>query len=102
MWLRHAIDRTENIEIITSAKVTGIEGDKVTYSMIGDDEKSLAAACDAVVVAVGFRSENKLADELRGKVKGLRVIGDANKPRKVITAIHEAHHAIRTMQEGEY
>ena len=102
MWLRHAIARTENIEIICGAKVTGIEDDKVTYTLVDGDDKTFSVPRDAVVVAVGFRSENKLADELRGKVKGLRVIGDANKPRKVITAIHEAHHAIRTMQEGEY
>jgi 2,4-dienoyl-CoA reductase-like NADH-dependent reductase (Old Yellow Enzyme family)/thioredoxin reductase len=45
---------------------------------------------DTVVLAVGARSENKLATDLKGEVKELYVIGDCDKPRDASAASQEA------------
>ena len=50
---------------------------------------------DHVVVASGFRPNNELEDQLWGKVKDLRMIGDAVAPRKIITAVSEGYHYAR-------
>jgi len=53
-----------------------------------EGEQTLLPA-DTVVLAIGARANDKLAGELEGKVKELRVIGDAAKPRKLTEAIRE-------------
>ena len=50
---------------------------------------------DSVVLAMGFRSNNDLARELAARGKGVIVIGDAQKPRKVLDAVWEGFHAAR-------
>lgn len=83
------------VKTICSAKVTEIKNDCVIYEQGG---VSHTLACDTVIIAAGYQSNNQLEDELEGKVKDLVVIGDAQAPRKILTAIHEAYHAIRIMK----
>ena len=45
---------------------------------------------DTVVIAPGMDPENRLYNELQGKVPELHIIGDAQKPRKALDAIQEA------------
>ncbi len=44
---------------------------------------------DSVVLAVGMKSEDRLAKELKGKLPELHVIGDAAEPRRIINAVRE-------------
>ena len=50
-------------------------------------QKSLKA--DTIVLALGAESENKLAEDLKGKVNELYVVGDCVSPRKIWEAMHE-------------
>ncbi len=50
---------------------------------------------DSVVLAVGMKSENRLAKELEGKVPELHIIGDAAEPRRIIDATHEGFRIAR-------
>jgi len=50
-------------------------------------ERKLRA--DTIVLALGAIADHKLADELRGKVEELFVVGDCVKPRRSLEAIHE-------------
>jgi len=50
---------------------------------------------DSVVLAVGFKPESTLRDELEGKVPDLFAVGDCVKPRKIINAVWEGFHASR-------
>jgi 2,4-dienoyl-CoA reductase (NADPH2) len=50
-------------------------------------QKTLKA--DTIILALGSKSENKLAEDLRGKASELYVVGDCVKPRKIWDAIHE-------------
>jgi 2-enoate reductase len=52
-----------------------------------------------VVIATGLKSTNELENQLVGKVKDLTVIGDAVRPRKVLSAVHEGYHAIRVFKK---
>ncbi|MDR0952190.1 MAG: FAD-dependent oxidoreductase [Oscillospiraceae bacterium] len=83
------------VGVVTNARVTNIAKDSLTYEQNG---QSQTIACDQVVVAAGYRSNNALESALEGKVSDLTVVGDAVAPRKILTAIHEAYHAIRVMQ----
>jgi len=51
--------------------------------------------CDSVVLAMGKRAQNSLYRELRGRVPGLQLIGDAAAPRVMDQAIYEGHKAGR-------
>lgn len=88
------IIKERNIGIAANAKVTKITSDSVSYIKDGQE---YVIECDTVIIAAGYRSNNKLENELEGKLKDLTVIGDAEAPRKIINAIHEGYHAIRIM-----
>lgn len=86
--------KERKIKIAAPAKVKKITSDGVVYEKDGKDE---VVSCDTVILAAGFKPNNSLAEEIEGKVKSLTVIGDAAAPRKILTAIHEAYHAIRVL-----
>ena len=86
--------KERKIKIAAPAKVKKITKDGVVYEKDGKDE---VVSCDTVILAAGFKPNNSLAEEIEGKVKSLTVIGDAAAPRKILTAIHEAYHAIRVL-----
>jgi len=92
-YLRDMIKHRE-IDVIASATVTDIASGKVVYEK---DEKVLEVLCDQVIIAVGYHANNSLEDALEDKVKSLSVVGDANEPRKIMDAVHEAYHAIRLL-----
>ena len=92
--LRTMIKERE-IAVAAGARVKEITNSSVVYEQDGQEH---TLSCDTVIIAAGYRSNNRLADELDGKVKDLTVIGDAEMPRKILTAIHEGYHAIRVME----
>lgn len=83
-----------NIKTILNAKVTNITESGIEYEKDGETVK---IACDNVVLAVGYKSNNELEEQLEGKVKNLRVLGDAVSPRKIIDAVSEGFHYARIM-----
>lgn len=56
----------------------------------GDGEEIKETACDMVVIAVGYSSEDSLYQELKGR-KNVHLIGDARKTGKVEDAIRQAY-----------
>ena len=83
------------VEIICSGRVLGITANGVTYEQDGETHE---IPCSAVVMSVGYRSNNALEDEIWNYVNNVRTVGDAVKPRKVIDAVHEAFHAVRVLK----
>ena len=63
------------VEMLTEAKVTAIEDDKVVYEKGGD--KYTIEGVDTVVLAAGMASVNELAEELKAIGKPVHVVGDA-------------------------
>ena len=83
------------VEIICSGRVLGVTATGVTYEK---DGKTHEIPCSAVVMAVGYHSNNALEDEIWNNVNNVRTVGDAVRPRKVIDAVHEAFHAVRVLK----
>jgi 2-enoate reductase len=86
--------KERNVDVVGGAKVTKITSDGIEYIKEG---KPCTLPCDTVIIAAGYLSNNQLEKELEEKVE-LTVVGDAEAPRKIITAVHEGYHAIRVMQ----
>ena len=57
--------------------------------MLNKEGKEEQVNVDRVVLALGATSENGLVKDLEGKVKEIYVIGDCQKPRKIIDAVYE-------------
>jgi len=86
-WVFMGDIKRMGIKTITKAEVKEItpEGVKIR---IGEQEQFIPA--DTVVLAVGAKSNNRLYQEIKDKVPEVYLIGDAQKPRKTLDAIHEA------------
>ena len=65
--------------------------------LVEKDGKQTLLPADTVVMAIGARANNQLAEELKGKVKELHVIGDAVSPRKLTEAIREGFDLARSL-----
>ena len=74
-------------------RLTGVGDGHIDVEEAGADGAWIPAriACDAVVVAVGYRNTNALADELRECVSEVYEIGDAVRARKIAAAVEEGH-----------
>ena len=74
------------IKVITKAEVTAITDEGVKIK-VGEQEQVIPA--DTVVLAVGSQPNNRLYEKIKDKVAEAHLIGDAQKPRKTLDAIHE-------------
>jgi pyruvate/2-oxoglutarate dehydrogenase complex dihydrolipoamide dehydrogenase (E3) component len=79
--------KSKGVRIITQAKVTEILTDGVKYVRDGKNEE--LRGMNHVVLAMGTRSNNVLAHQLKGFSIPTFVIGDAKEPRKALEAISE-------------
>jgi 2,4-dienoyl-CoA reductase (NADPH2) len=61
------------------------------------DGKDLFLKGDTVVIAAGARPDNRLYEELKGRVAEVHLIGDAKSPRKVLEAVAEGFEAGKTI-----
>ncbi len=67
------------------------------YIKCSVDGKDMEYKADAVICALGMKSNRSLLDDLREDSQGMEIIpvGDINKPRKILQAVHEGYHAAR-------
>ncbi len=82
------------IRVMLNTKLTRIEDLKAVVEKGGNEEPIV---CDTVVLAVGYKSDDSLAQKLEETIEQIVVIGDTVKPRKVKTAVHEGFHAARLL-----
>jgi len=87
--------KDRGVKVEADARVLKITDEGVTYEKDGETK---TIACDTVLNAAGFKPNNQLEDLLEDLYDDVTVVGDAIAPRKILTAIHEAYHAIRTME----
>jgi NADPH-dependent 2,4-dienoyl-CoA reductase/sulfur reductase-like enzyme len=72
-----------NVNVITGASVQEINADEVVLA-----DQSLPAK--SIIIAAGYKPVNDLEAELSKKFD-VKVIGDANKPRRILDATEEAY-----------
>jgi len=76
-----------NVEILTSAKVTGYSGGKLS---VETPEGAKELACDSVILSVGYNEENSLYHEVEFDVPEIYLLGDAKKVANIMYAIWDA------------
>jgi 2-enoate reductase len=94
-WLQDTIGGS-GITIKTGTKLTKINPKTVTVESKNGTEE---LPYDTLVLAVGFTADQCLADALLAKFDNVFVIGDQNKPGKVIDAVHQGYNSIRLLDE---
>jgi len=85
-WSTMMAVRNAGISLIAEAKAIAFEPDAVLFEKAGQVQRIPA---DTIVTAVGARPNDGLAEELKGRVAELHVIGDATQPRKLVDAMRE-------------
>ncbi len=85
----------KGVKIYTKYKVTEVKNNGKTV-LIEGEEKIELNDIDHIVVTAGMKSNNKLAEELNGKIK-MYVIGDAVKPAKAQDAILTAYNTAKNI-----
>ena len=75
------------IEIVAGNKLTEIKGNKAILASSNGEIKEVE--CDSLVLALGFKSVQDLKEKVSLKIKDIRVIGDAESPRRIKHAIAE-------------
>ena len=86
VWLQDLRER--EVRIVTSAKVEAIEPEGVVYTVEGDTRKE---PFDSVIMAVGSKPRTALSEGLKEAGVPFRAVGDCNKPRLIIDAVHEGY-----------
>ncbi|EUB99299.1 2,4-dienoyl-CoA reductase (NADPH) [Rhizobium sp. CF080] len=83
----------EEVKVELNADVRRIEAHGLTYETAADGLNFVPA--DSVVIAAGFRSRTKLAQDLDGHLPEVYSIGDSISPRKVMEAMNEGYRIAR-------
>lgn len=77
----------KNVTVLSDCHVLEIIGDRIKVSR--NDGHGFLTSIDTVVLAVGSRSLNEMAEVIKREGFQVYTIGDAKKPRKIIDAVHE-------------
>nr|MCR5067830.1 FAD-dependent oxidoreductase [Erysipelotrichaceae bacterium] len=86
--------KERGVKVAAGAKVLKITDNSVVYEKDGETK---TIECDTVLNAAGFKANNQLEDLLEDLYEDVAIVGDAVAPRKILTAVHEAYHAVRVM-----
>lgn len=84
-WL---LRRTRKARLVLGATVTAIDEDQVRYHSADEEQQEPAAQ---VILALGARSEDSLAEVIATLDIPCEVVGDAREPRRLLEAVHEGH-----------
>ena len=80
---------SKGVHVLTEAKVTEITEDAISYEK--DGEIHTIADADTLVLAMGYRPNTKLADDLAAAGVAIHVLGDANKCGNIRDAIGDGY-----------
>ena len=80
---------SKGVHVLTEAKVTEITEDTISYEK--DGEVHTITGADTLVLAIGYRPNTKLADDLAAAGVATHVLGDANKCGNIRDAIGDGY-----------
>ncbi|MGI6145622.1 MAG: FAD-dependent oxidoreductase [Clostridia bacterium] len=84
------------IKVMTSTRLTALKDGEAEVSKENGQTETIP--CDALVIAVGYKAEQNLEKDLKGKIKKVFTIGDNREPGKVIDAVHQGYHIARLLE----
>jgi 2,4-dienoyl-CoA reductase-like NADH-dependent reductase (Old Yellow Enzyme family)/thioredoxin reductase len=79
--------KEQRVKVFTSTEVNEIGMQRIVVTRSG--RKETWEGFDTIVLAMGVRSRNELAVQIKGKVKEVYVVGDAANPRRGVDAMWE-------------
>lgn len=93
-WVLNSKLAELGVEVKVKHRIEEMTGKYVKCSVNG---KEVDFSSDAVICALGLRSNRNLLEDLRKNSKGITIVpvGDVNRPRKIMQAVHEGFHAAR-------
>jgi 2,4-dienoyl-CoA reductase (NADPH2) len=94
-WVLMKDLRTRGVELITGATMKEIRDTEVVYTNANGEDVTIPA--DTVVLAMGSRPENSLAQALEPMNVDVKVIGDANKVGRIGEAVEAAFNLALTV-----
>ena len=77
------------VKILTGMRFEDLTADGV--KAVNRESRKVRLKADTIVFAVGARAKDELARNLKGRVKELHIIGDAQQPRRIRDAISEGY-----------
>lgn len=83
--------KKNGVIITPMTSIKAINGKTVTVADVITGEERILEDIDTVIMATGYRSENRLFKALKGQVKEIHAIGDCKLPRRSLDAIHEGY-----------
>ncbi|GAL13423.1 2,4-dienoyl-CoA reductase [Vibrio astriarenae] len=89
----------ENVTVKTSTKLDQISDTGVELCGVEEGSEAFSVDADHVIVAIGYRAESTLFDELERKldVDNIYNIGDSKKARTIMAAIWDAYEITRSL-----
>ena len=83
--------KKNNVLVTPYTSIIKISGKEVTAADVLSGEERIISGVDTVVMATGYRPENRLYKALKAKYRELYIIGDSKLPRRSLDAIHEGY-----------
>lgn len=81
--------RSKKVTLLTSTTCEEIGEDSVRVITAEGEKKTIQA--DTVIIAVGYKANERLFKALEGKVPEIYCIGDSSEPRRMLEAIREGY-----------
>jgi len=81
--------RSKKVTLLTSATCEEIREDSVRVTTAEGREETIPA--DTVIIAVGYKANERLYKALEGKVPEIYCIGDSSEPRRILEATSEGY-----------
>jgi NADPH-dependent 2,4-dienoyl-CoA reductase/sulfur reductase-like enzyme len=83
--------KRNGVVVTPMTTISSISGKTVTVADTVTNEERTIDDVDTVVMATGYRSDNRLYKALKGKIKELYAIGDCKLPQRALDAIREGY-----------
>ena len=94
-WLKDSIAESK-IKPLTKTKLIEVKKDSLVVESDGNKRE---IPYETLVVAVGFTSNQRLAEQIENVVEKVFIIGDQKEPGKILEAIHQGYNTIRLLDD---
>jgi 2,4-dienoyl-CoA reductase-like NADH-dependent reductase (Old Yellow Enzyme family)/thioredoxin reductase len=81
--------RSKKVTLLTSATCEEMRKDSVRVTTAEGKKETIRA--DTVIIAVGYKANERLRKALEGKVPEIYCIGDSSEPRRILEAVNEGY-----------
>lgn len=88
---------SRGVVLIPSTQVTRLDGNRAFGTNVYHAEEYTLGDFDTIVLCTGYRANNSLYRELKGKVKELYAVGDCVAPQRALQAIHDGYNTARLL-----